>query len=155
MKIYRKIKRLIRYIPVLWKSEDFDYHYSLELFKMKLEDIASFLESDRTWSATAKHDASRIRMTLRLMDKVYDEEYSMEYLRELEDLYGPDINNLRIVKSDKEDSHTLKYPWQDMENSYEIRERRDKLWIKSYEKQKRAHKLLWKLVEHNIQHWWD
>jgi hypothetical protein len=42
-----------------------------------------------------------------------------------------------------------------MENSYEIRERRDKLWIKSYEKQKRAHKLLWKLVEHNIQHWWD
>jgi hypothetical protein len=25
----------------------------------------------------------------------------------------------------------------------------------SREKQKRAHKLLWDFVEHNIQYWWD
>jgi hypothetical protein len=148
-KIYNKIKRLIRYIPVIWNSEEFDYRYSLELFKMKLEDIASFLESDKAWSARAKYDASRIRMVLRLMDKVYDEEYSIEWITEIEKIYGNNIFDFEMEKG------YLKYKYEDLPNAEEIRNKKRELFYKSLEKHKKAHKLLWKVIEHNIQHWWD
>jgi hypothetical protein len=149
MIIYKKLKRLIRYIPLIWNSEDFDYRYSLELFKIKLEDIASFLESDKAWSARAKHDASRIRMVLRLMDKVYEEEYSIEWIEEIKKIYGNDILDFKIENT------YLKYKYEDLHNAKEIEYKKREFFYKSLEKQKRAHKLLWKLIEHNIQHWWD
>ena len=37
----------------------------------------------------------------------------------------------------------------------EIKLKKKELFNKSQEKQKRAHILLWKLIEHNIQNWWD
>jgi hypothetical protein len=149
MIIYKKLKRLIRYIPLIWNSEDFDYHYSLELFKMKLEDIASFLESDKAWSERAKHDASRIRMVIRLMDKVYEEEYSIEWMEKIKKIYGNDILDFKI------ENKYLKYKYEDLPNAKEIEDKKREFFYKSLEKQKRAHRLLWKLIEHNIQHWWD
>jgi len=34
---FRRIKRIIDYIPILWKNEDFDYGYILELLAYKLK----------------------------------------------------------------------------------------------------------------------
>ena len=34
-------------------------------------------------------------------------------------------------------------------------EMKRKLFKESIDKQKRAHKLLWDFIEHNIQYWWD
>jgi len=36
-----------------------------------------------------------------------------------------------------------------------INEERTELIRLARDKQKRAHKLLWKFIEHNIQSWWD
>ena len=154
--IYRKLKRVFRYLPVIWKSEDFDYRYATDLFKMKLEDIATFLESDRATSVESKHYASRIRIILRLMVKVYDEEYSMRYLDQMETLYGDGVNDWEMISinSDKE-LYQLKYKWESWENAEEIRLKQRQLWLDGIKKQKRAHKLLWELVEHNIQKFWD
>ena len=40
---------------------------------------ADFLESDKACTVQAKNSASRIRMIVRLMEKVYNEDYSCEY----------------------------------------------------------------------------
>ena len=37
----------------------------------------------------------------------------------------------------------------------EIDELRHEMMLLSQDKQKRAHKLLWDFIEHNIQNWWD
>jgi len=52
-----------------------------------------------------------------------------------------------------------------MKKKYELTESEEKiremdqvynnLFLNSIQKQKRAHKLLWDLIEHNIQGWWD
>ena len=36
-----------------------------------------------------------------------------------------------------------------------IQDDREALMNESFAKQKRAHKLVWKYIEHNIQRWWD
>ena len=32
-----QIKNVFRWLPIIWKQYDFDYHYSLEVFKFQLK----------------------------------------------------------------------------------------------------------------------
>jgi hypothetical protein len=100
---YRQIERTLSFLPLIWNGFDFDYRYATDLFRKQLERIADEMESDRGRLENAKTNAQKIRTAIRLMDKVYDEEYGCE----------------------------------------------------SKNKQKKAHKLLWNFIEHNIQNWWD
>jgi hypothetical protein len=43
----------------------------------------------------------------------------------------------------------------DEKHQKEIDEVRHQMFLDAKDKQKRAHKLLWDFVEHNIQRWWD
>jgi hypothetical protein len=154
-----QIRNLFRWIPVIWGQFDFDYHYSIDVFKFQLEKTADFMESDKACTLDAKHRASRIRMVLRLMDKVYSEEYACEYQSQLEELYGKNALDWNFVDSGKGDgSSQMVYSYEkysDKDLVKEIDTLKDELFLKSREKQIRAHKLLWELVEHNILGWWD
>src|SRR5210317_2234617 len=84
----RQIKRVIDFLPLIWNGFDFDYRYAIDLFRKQLERQAKFMESDRAMTLSAKQNASKIRTAIRLMDKVYDEEYGCEYRNKLKELYG-------------------------------------------------------------------
>lgn len=146
---YRQIRNIIKWIPILWNQFDFDYRYALNVFTFKLEQIADFMESDKACTMSAEHRASRIRMVLRLMKKVYDEDYGCEYQDQIERLYGP-----RYWIFDPQFEHMFEFPYT-TEKLEEIKKVEHELFMKSNAKQQRAHKLLWKLVEHNIRGWWD
>lgn len=151
---YRQIQRVIDFLPLIWNGFDFDYQYSIDLFKKQLERTANFLDSDRSYSMDAKQRASRIRTAIRLMEKVYDEDYSHEYVKKLEQLYGKDVLDWNTISVGQE-RYELKYQYEKWDNRDEIDEMKIKLFKEANEKQKRAHKLLWNFIEHNIQHWWD
>ena len=158
---YQQIQRVIDFLPMIWNGFDFDYRYSLELFKKSLERQATFLESDRACTLEAKNNASRIRTAIRLMDKVYDEEYGMEYMDTIENLYGK--THIYFVETTETDKNGDPYYRLESKNELaidekhqmEIDEVRHQMMLLSRDKQKRAHKLLWDYIEHNIQHWWD
>jgi hypothetical protein len=153
---YQQIKRVIDFFPIIWKGFDFDYIYSIELFKKQLERQATFLESDRAMTLEAQNNAKKIRTALRLMDKVHDEEYSCEYQDKIKELYGEDALDWEFVDTGKGDNSTyMKYKYEKWNNADEIKEVERKLFKEAQEKQKRAHKLLWDFIEHNIQSWWD
>jgi bisphosphoglycerate-independent phosphoglycerate mutase (AlkP superfamily) len=153
---YRQIQRVIYFLPLIWKGYDFDYQYSIDLFKKQLERTANFLDSDKSYSMDAKQRASRIRTAIRLMDKVYEEEYGMEWMGKLKKLYGNNILDSCFEDTGKGNgSSYLVYEYEKWDNAKEITEIKWKLFKESKEKQKRAHKLLWRFIEHNIQHWWD
>jgi hypothetical protein len=113
----QQIKRVIDFLPLIWNGFDFDYTYSIDLFKKQLERTANHLESNKAYSLSAKTNAQKIRTAIRLMDIVYAERYVDEYL----DSESNDRDEFKRVMA----------------------------------KQKKAHKLLWDFIEHNIQYWWD
>ena len=76
---WRQIKNVIGWIPVVWNQFDFDYRYSLDVFKHQLLKQAKFMESDKAYGVNSHIDAQKIRMVVRLMDKVYDEEYMNDW----------------------------------------------------------------------------
>jgi hypothetical protein len=152
----QQIKRVIDFLPLIWNGFDFDYRYSIELFRKQLERQAKFMESDRAMTLSAKTNARKIRTAIRLMDKVYDEEYGCEYQDKLKELYGETVLDWWFEDAGRgDDSSYLRYEYEKWDNSEEIKEVEKKLFLESKEKQKRAHKLLWDYIEHNIQRWWD
>ena len=151
-----RIKIILRWVPILWRQYDFDYCYAIEVFEFQLKNIAKFLESDKACSVDAKRDAQRIRTVLRLMEKVYDEEYALEYLDVLEKRYGKSKVAWHPTEDPKLHRMHIRYaePYEDWQLE-EIDKERTTLLLEAQAKQDRAHKLLWKLIEHNIQKWWD
>lgn len=158
---YRQIQRVIDFLPIIWNGFDFDYRYSIEVFRKQLERQAKFLESDSAITLEAKNNASRIRTAIKLLDKVYDDEYAFEYADTIEKLYGKSL--YEFVELDEKDKKGDPYYRLEVTNENavdekhqeEIDEVRREMMKVSFEKQKRAHKLLWDFIEHNIQKWWD
>jgi hypothetical protein len=158
---YHQIRKTLDFLPLIWNSYDFDYRYSIDLFKKHLEYQASFLESKRAMTLEAKNNAQKIRTTISLMNKVYEDEYSTEYMDTIDKLYG--TTHYDFVETDELDKNGDPYyrlelrneGAMDEEHQKEIDEIRTQMIREGREKQRRAHKLLWDYVEHNIQRWWD
>lgn len=159
MKFLTRVKRLIRWIPVIWKQYDFDYNYALDVFKLKLTELAEFLESDKAHTSSAKVNAGKIRTVLKLMDKVYNGDYETEYQYKLNEEYGEELLEFKLIPCENKEGYSeLKYSYELTETPEKIAEinaRQGELIRESIEKRDRAHKLLWELIEHNIQKWWD
>ena len=159
---YQQLKRVIDFLPIIWKGFDFDYIYSIELFKKQLERQASFLESDRALTLEAQNNAKKIRTAIRIMDIVYDEKYVEDVFTHLEETYGESkmdfVDTGEDSKFGGERLYTLKITNQKAINEIhqdKINQERGELIKLARDKQKRAHKILWKYIEHNIQNWWD
>ena len=160
-----QIKNVFRWLPIIWEQYDFDYHYSIEVFKFQLQKQAEFLESYKSFTVCAKDRAKRIRTVIKLMDKVYNDEYSMEYVDKLKELYGEDVLEVSFIETDgttfndfsgkTEKLFSMRYKYETWDNADEIEKVKDELFQESHDKQREAHRILWKLIEKDIQSWWD
>lgn len=158
---WSQVKRVWDFLPLIWKGYDWDYHYAVELFQHQLKRMADHIGSDKAWALEHKQTASRIRTAVELMQKVYDDEYGIEYYNIIEQKYGK--SNFEFVETGDFDEKGDPYYTMEIvyENNYTkeeielINEERRVLQLECRAKQKRAHKLLWKFIEHNIQKWWD
>ena len=74
-RFFRRVKRVIDFLPIIWKGEDYDYYYSIELFQYQLKRTADFLESDKAFTSDAIETASRVRTAAELLDRVYNDYY--------------------------------------------------------------------------------
>jgi len=157
---YRQIKRVINFMPIIWRGADWDYRYAIDLFAYQLSRTADYIENNNRY-VNAKPDSKRIRIAIKLMEKVYEEEYAMEYMDKIESKYGK--SNLNFVETTDLDRsgdpyYNMVEVWErDYTESEQllIEEEKNALMHDSRAKQKKAHKLLWNYIEHNIQGWWD
>ena len=155
-RFFRRVKRVMDFLPMIWKGYDYDYRYAIELFQYQLKRTSDFMESDRAMTMDADIRARRIRIAVELLQKVYDEEYGCEYQDKLKELYGENVLDWWFEDTGKEDgSSYLRLEYEKWENSEEIAEVKHKLYDESKAKQKRAEELVWKFISHNIRYWWD
>lgn len=153
----RQIKKLIRYIPVIWKSFDFDYGYAIDLFKMQLEDIAKHLESNKAVTSSSKSKAREVRKAICLLERVYDEKYITEEMTKLDKFYGKMEFKFVIVEGYPEMfSLEKEYPedWDKAQIAIYKKDHKESL-LRGIAQQRKAHRILWMYIEHKIEGWWD
>lgn len=171
--IYRSIRNLIKWFPIIWKDRDWDSHYIFEILKFKLQNQAKYI-GDQDRHTRAKRDAQIMTTCVRLIEKVQDEYYSMEYMDYEDRIFNfipsptqPGLNKLHTeIKSENYDDYYKRYPLiykrvLNGEGPFNIKDR-NKDSIKQliamnigHINQARAKKLLFTLLEHNIENWWN
>lgn len=172
------VKKLIRWFPIIWKDRDWDDHYIWEIMKNKLRWQAKYI-GDRDWHTRAAMDAKRMRLCASLIDKVQDEFYGGEYMDYHESKFDfldipdkPDYKQLHTeITSERFDDYFKKYPLvykkvlankelqifgiEAREGETEVdAKQRIAMNIGRYNHE-RARKLLFKIMEENIEGWWD
>ena len=60
-RFFRKVRNVFRWLPTIWKDEDYDDHFIVEILIKKLEHTRDFFLSDRTHIANAEEVAEEIQ----------------------------------------------------------------------------------------------
>jgi len=160
---FRRVKRTVEYLPIIWRGYDFDYQYAIELFKYQLERTAEFLDSDRAYGMDAKKNSFRIKTAIALMQKVYDDEYGSEWVEQIQKEYGPTVLNFTFEEIDENHpefpefagNSFLKSEYEYWDNAKEVQRRISELIQIGQKKQEKAERILWQWINHNIKSWWD
>lgn len=150
----RKIVRVFQFIPVIWRTDDWDYRHAIDLFQYQLSRLANYIEKNERHE-DYENDVSKIRTAIQLMQKVYDEDYSLEYLEQMEELYGKGICDIVWSKPNVNGFYTGTNMCKGRENEKEIQDKYFELFKQSQNKQEKAHRILWQFIAHNIRGWWD
>lgn len=168
--IKRGIKSIWYWLPIIWKDRHWDSHYIFEIMKHKLKAQSKYI-GKRDIHTRAKRDAEVIMTCVRLMEKVQDEFYSMEYMdyHKTKHWFEPIPNKPGYsIWESKEleenfDDYFQKYPLIHKrvlagEGIFTPKDENDKQRIAmniGHINHDRARKLLFKLMEENIERWWD
>jgi len=169
----RGIQKLRYWFPIIWKDRDWDDHYIFEVLKHKLKAQAKYI-GDRDFHTRAQLDAKRMRLCVKLIQLIQDEPYAMEYMdyhkdrvwfTPCEDRPGSSRYNSEEVWENYDDFFK-KYPLVYKrvlkgEGPFTL-DGRDESEMKriiamniAHLNQDRARKLLFKIMEENIEGWWD
>jgi hypothetical protein len=172
--ILRNIKesfKNIRYwLPIIWKDRHWDHSYIFYILEHKLKAQAHRLHTSNM-HLSAKRDAEIIRTCIRLIGKVNEEYYLMEYLDYHKDKHwfepvegNPNLSTWKTRQLEENfDDYFAKYPLiykrvLNGEGPYKINDKKNKGAIArgiGYLNHQRARKLLFKIMEKNIENWWD
>lgn len=157
------VKNLVRWFPVIWKDRDWDDHFIWKVMMQKLKFQSKYIgDNDRHMSA--KRDAEIMMTCVRLMEKVKEEYYGMEYMDYQEsnfnfiDCETPGYKELKIDEVwEKYDHFFAKYPLvhKRMVQKYPNEDKKYIAMKVALENHNRARRLLFKLMEVNIERWWD
>ena len=164
------IKNIIYWLPIIWKDRNWDSHYIFEIMMHKLKAQSKYI-GERDIHTRSKRDSEVMMTCVRLMKKVQDEWYSMEYMdyhktkhwfEPCEDKLGYSTWKSRELEENF-DEYFTKYPLIykrviDGEGIFKLDGTDDKNRIAmniAHINHDRARKLLFKIMEQNIEGWWD
>jgi len=151
---FRRLKRLIDYIPVVWAGGDYDYGYSIDMFRYQLGRTADFIEKNGHLE-NSKVIALNIRTACGLIDNGYLGGYVERADAEFERQYGS--CDIQFVDYDDDNFEVIMW-WEnasDQEHNKEINEYYSAHMTAAYAKADRAKELAWKYIHKNIETWWD
>lgn len=160
------VKNLWKWLPVIWKDRDWDAHFIWQIMMFKIKNQAKYI-GGRDFHTRAKRDAQIMMTCVRLMEKVSEESYRMEYMDYCEDDFdfvptdNPEYSELKITPiSEKFDEYFAK-----RKSAYRFimknggrfgndDKKRTAMGMGHYQHEK-ARRILFTLLERNVECWWD
>jgi len=166
----RGIENLWYWLPVIWKDRNWDHQFIFDILSHKLKAQSAYI-GGRGIHVSAERDAEIMMTCVRLIEKVKDEYYGMEYMDyhktkhwlEPADKEGYSTWESRELEENFDD-YFAKYPLiykrvMNDEGVFNREGREDDKHIIAMNiahiNHDRARKLLFKLMEQNIEGWWD
>lgn len=163
-------KNLWYWFPVIWKDRNWDHRYILDILKHKLEAQGKYIGKYGLHVNNWK-DERDMMICVRLIDKLSDGFYSSEYMdyhktkhwfEPCEDKEGYSTWESKLIEENFDD-YFNKYPLIykrviNGEGWLKIEDTNDKQKIASniaHINHERARKLLFKIMEQEIERWWD
>ena len=154
------LKNIIKWSPILWKDRDWDHYYIVDALRFKINNTAKYISKNKRYIGWER-DVERMNLVVRLIDKMQEEYYSCEYQEyynsvfSFEDTKNPDLKELLIIPTRNDLSfYFKKYP-----NTFKLfpNEESDlKAALKvSNHLHNKCKRILFKLIEQNIEKWWD
>lgn len=150
MKILLKIKKIIDYIPILWKDEDWDYYHLLELIKYKISRMKKCIKNnDLIVDEAIDNISNSIDNTIKCINE-YNNSDELFY-KEYGDIY--EILNLEhrcigeefaTVYKDTEIKISKRHKAKIKNNILKHLEYERELWNK-----------IWDSIKDNGRSWWD
>ena len=160
------VQNLIRWFPIIWKDRDWDQAYIWDMLERKLRN-QSYHIKHYGHHVDTDHDSRNMLICANLIKKIKDEHYDMEYM----DYYKWDseflpIENTKLyemrshVRWENFDEYFKKYPlvYKKVVANIEPDRKDDKKYIAmriAQTNHKRAIRLLFKIMEDQIERWWD
>ena len=166
------VKNIWYWMPIIWKDRNWDHRYIYTMLQHKLKAQSKYI-GDRGIHVSSERDAEIMMTCVRLIDKVSEEFYSSEYsdYHKSKHWFTPDekegysIWNSRTLEENFND-YFKKYPLiykrvmngegpftLDGTDSEDIKQR--VAMNIGHINEKRAHDLLFKIMNENINKWWD
>ena len=167
------VKNIWYWFPIIWGDRNWDSHYIFEILKHKLNSQAKYI-SRRDFHTRAQQDSRRMRLCVKLMQLCQDDFYQMEYIdyskdrnwfKDFDDRPGYSTWESENIWENYND-YFKKYPlvYKKVlkgEGVFTLDGRDDSEMKKiiamniGYVNHDRARKLLFKIMEENIESWWD
>lgn len=168
----RGVKNLWVWFPIIWKDRNWDDYYIYEVIRVKLENQAKYI-GNKDRHTNAKRDSEKMKLVAKLIKLQQDDFYGMEYM----DHHNTEYDFVPTDESEKlftiEDTlvsenfqdYFDKYPRQykrvmsgEIDRYNRPIEEKDKKLIAmeiAHENQDRCRKLIFKIIESEIDGWWD
>lgn len=171
--IYYSISNVIRWIPIIWNDRDWDDSYIFTILQTKLKFQAKYI-GNRDFHTRAKRDAEVMNLCVKLIDKIKEEYYSTEYMDYHKTEYNfidsdrPGCKEMTFdLISENFDDYFKKYPliYKKVltgdgvfniidEETNQVDKKRIAMNI-AHINHNRVRKLLFKILDEQIEMWWD
>ena len=150
-RFFEQIKRIIEYIPVLWKDHDWDYEYTIDMLIYKTERQLRLWE--RNTSNPEKYlchegdedDIRWMKVFISLLKKYEEQYYELE-------MYDDDLKVIEkeyFMKYPNDYKRTLKYLESNKIDT-------DNMWLyMGYQRHQRALNLAFKILQTYGPGWWN
>ena len=164
--IKQGIKNIIKWFPIIWNDRDWDHNYIYTILKSKLEFQSKCLSGYNRFESTSRN-VQIINLCIKLIDRIQDEYYGLEYSDYHESTmdFIPCIDkrhkgNFEMkteLLSEHFDDFYKKYPriYKEMIKKYPKEDKKGIAFYISKRNSERCKKLFFKILETNIEKWWD
>jgi hypothetical protein len=172
------LKNLWYWFPVIWKDRNWDDSFIFNIMTHKLKAQSKYI-GDRDFHTRAKRDSEIMMICVRLIEKVKEEFYHMEYMDYHKTKHWfEDVPNKEGYSSwesrqlsENFDDYFKKYPLAykkvladkklqifgiELRDNETAADTKQRIAMNiGYYNHRRARKLLFKIMEENIEKWWD
>lgn len=157
-RFFNKIKRLFKWSVIIWKSETFDFSYSISIFKESLIELRDTLNKNNRFEST-QYTVSKLNTIIKLIEINYEtDHYTDKYYSVLYEKYGEEMFDLSFQKIENSSSYTIKSSYEFLEDKdlvESINKDLSETLKKIKEKEDKSKKLLWKMVDNYMEQFWD